>query len=323
MNPLIRLVALLVVAAGGSYYAFSSYHSLKKEDEHKLDLARIQKEFLERANWVNVVPDPAKYRDERATLDKWYFSALSEHYNHFPAFKNYYRVEDELSGKAPGSGGKKGKGKGKAPAPKADESGDVRKEYYALTKATFDDLKDGHYAPAFTGTANSLRLDLLKLAKRTDGQKGFRVDLVLWGAQRQLDRQTQAAGNTISRMNTAASFSGLNFRFFDEKGKVAAEMPVTGDPEIKVDYPERWIAEFPPQAVVGYYTLPPLPANATKMELSMTVTSRSSSGTEIPASFKWEIPVEADWKLAPGETWEGATTEERSKDYIEGKAENP
>jgi hypothetical protein len=317
MNPLIRLIAVLVVAAGGSYYAFSTYHTLKREDEHKLDLQRIEKEFLERANWVNVVPSPEKYREERAGIDKWYFGALADHYNHFPQFKNYYRVQDELSGKAPAASGKKGK------KPAKTDDGDVRKEYFELTKATFDAMKDGHYAPAFTGTANSLRLDLLKLAKRTDGQKGFRVDLVLWGAQRQLDKQTQAAGNTISRMNTAASFSGLNFRFFDEKGKVAAEMPVTGDPEIKVDYPERWIAEFPPQAVVGYYTLPPLPANATKMELTMSVTSRSSSGSEIPASFKWEIPVEADWKLAPGETWEGATTEERSKDYIEGKAENP
>lgn len=309
MNPLLRLVAVLAIGGAGTWYGFSSYHKLKTEDAHKQALAQIEKEWLERANWVNDVADAEKYKEERSGLDKWYFSELSDHYNRYPEFRDYYKENPEHAKTA-----------GKKKAKKDDV--ELRKQYFTLVKGVFDAMKDGSYSPQLTGTSNSLRLDLVKIARRADGQKGFRIDAVLWGAQRRMDRQTNATGETLSKMITAATFSGMNIKLFDEKGKVAAEMPVTGDPEIKVDYPERWIEEFPPQAVIGYYNLPPLPANAVKMELVMNVTSRSINGTDIPGSFKWELPVDAEWKLAPGETWEGATTEERSKDYIEGKAEN-
>lgn len=309
MNPLIRLIAVLAIGGAGTWYGFSSYHKLKREDANRLALQQLEKDWLERANWVNDTPDADKYREERGAIDKWYFTELTDHYNHFPEFRDYYRGDPEHASVA-----------GKRKAKKDDL--DLRKQYYGLVKNVFDALKDGTYSPQLTGTSNSLRLDLVKIAKRADGQKGFRIDAVLWGAQRRLDKETQPTGETLEKMITAASFSGMDIKLFDEKGKVAAEMPVSGDPEIKVDYPERWIEEFPPQAVIGYYNLPPLPANAVKMELTMSVTSHSISGSDILGSYKWELPVDADWKLAPGETWEGATTEERSKDYIEGKADN-
>ena len=315
MNPMIRLLALCAVFGVGAYYSFTTIHTLKIEKANAAELAAIHQEWLERANWVNEVPEAEKYKDERNGLAKWYFDALQDHYNRFPtADRNYYREEEELSGKATAAGGKKKKAKA--------EDVELKKQYYDLVKATFNSLKDRSYSPVYTANSNSLRLDLVKIAKRGDGQKGFRIDLVLWGAQRQMQHDRQASGETISKMNTAAGFSGMNIKLFDEKGKVAAEMPVSGDPEIKVDYPERWIEEFPPQAVIGYYNLPPVPSNAVKMELTMNVSSRSPNGADISGNFKWDINVDPEWKLAPGETWEGATTEERSKDYIDGKAEN-
>lgn len=309
MGLVVRLIGVIIVA-GGMYFGFAKYNELKLEDEHKLELVKLEKDYLEKQNWVNDVPDPAKYRDERLGLAKWYFTELTTHYNRYSKFRHAVVAPDA----EPAKPGKK--------AAKKDDV-ELKKQYFELVKGVYDQLKDQSYQPAYTGTQNSLRLDLYKVGKRTDGQRGFRFDLVLWGAQRQLDKQQQAAGGTVSRMNTAASFSGISFKFFDEKDKVAAEMPVTGDPEIKVDYPERWIEEFPPQAVIGYYEMPPIPSAAVRMEVTMTVTSRSTTGSDIPATFTWKMPVEAEWKLAPGETWEGATTEERSKDYIEGKAENP
>jgi len=307
MNPLVRLIAVLAAAGGASYWGLTKYHQLKLEDQHKMELGELQQAWLERANWVDDVPAADAYRDERRGLANWYFTSLNDLNNHFdPSYRNYYREEAEIAG------GKK----------KKKDDTELRKQYYALVKNVFDALKDGSYNPQYSAGSSSLRLDILKIAKRSDGQKGFRMDLVLWGAQRQLQKNRQPTGEIISKMDTSASFSGMNIKLFDDKDKVAAEMPVSGDPEIKVDYPERWITEFPPQAVIGYYNLPPVPANATKMELTMNVSSRSPNGSDIPGSFKWDIPVDPEWKLAPGETWDGATTEERSKDYIDGKAEN-
>jgi hypothetical protein len=331
MNPLIRLLVILGIGVGGAYFGLTRYQKLKIEDEHKLDLARIQREYLERSNWVNDVPDPEKYREERAGLMKWYFTQLTDHYNRYPAFKDYYKVAAELGAK-PNTGPKKGKELAKKPESAADLA--LKSQYYELTKSVFDSLKDGSYNPVFTTSSNSLRFDIYKIS-RVNGSEGpkLRFDVVLWGAQRRMERETQATGNTISHMVTAASFNAMNFKFFckDEKAKakekdkeadkVCAEMNVTGDPEIKVDYPERWIEEFPPQAVIGFYDFDPLPPDPIKMQLEVLVTSRSGSGMDIPGSFKFETPVDSNWKLAAGEAWKGATTEERSKDYIEGKAE--
>jgi hypothetical protein len=312
MNPLIRLLVILAIGGGGAYFGITSYNKLKVKDAHELDLARIQKEWLERANWVNATPEAEKYKEERSSIDKWYFTALNDHYNRYPTFKNYYRVGDELGGKGGEKGGKKGGKKGGG-----DDA--LKGQYYELTKSVFDSLKEGSYSPVLTSNSNSLRLDIYKLGRDKGGK--LRFDLVLWGAQRKLEKEAQAAGNTISRMLTACTFTAMNFKFIDEKGKVMGEMNVTGDPEIKVDYPERWIEEFPPQAVIGFYELDPLPAEPVKMQLEMTVTSRSGTGSDIPGSFKFEVPIDPSWKLGQGEKWEGATTEERSKDYIEGKAQ--
>ena len=311
MNPLIRLLLVLAIGVGGAYFGMTSYQKLKIKDAHELDLARIQREWLERENWVDDVPEADKYKEERAGIDRWYFTALTDHYNHYPTFKNYYRVGDELSGKG-------GKEAGKRPAKKNASEEQLKQQYYDLTKTVFDALKDGTYAPVLTSTSNSLRLDFYKIGRTSTGK--LRFDVVLWGAQRKMEHDQQAAGNTISRMTTAATFNSINFQFFDEKSKMMGEMNVTGEPEIKVDYPERWIEEFPPQAVIGYYELDPFPAEPVKMHMDVTVNSRALTGSDIPGSFKFDIPVDASWKLGVGEKWEGATTEERSKDYIEGKA---
>ncbi len=311
MNPLLRLILELAIVLGGAYFGLTQYQKLKLKDAHEYDMSRIQREWLERANWVDDVAEADKYKEERAGIDKWYFTQVTDHYNRYPAFKNYYRVGDELAGKGPKDSPKKGAKKN------AGEEA-LKQQYYDLTKNVFDALKDGTYNPVLTATSNSLRLDIYKLGRAPNGK--LRFDLVLWGAQRRMEHDQQATGNTVSRMSTAATFTSMQFSFYDEKSKMMGEMTVTGDPEIKVDYPERWIEEFPPQAVIGFYELDPFPAEPVKMSLTMGVNSRSLTGADIPATFKFDVPIDASWKLGVGEKWEGATTEERSKDYIEGKA---
>lgn len=308
MNPLIRLLLLCAMVGGGAWYGFTAYNKLKVLKEHELDLSRIQKDFLERASWVNVVPDPEKYRTERDTLDKWYFTQLSDHYNKYPTFKNYTKAQDEIL---------KGGGKGD----KNKDTANLKQAYYDLTKGAWEALKAGTYNPVFSQQSNGLRFDIFKVAKvnSKEGPK-VRLDMMVWGAQRQMQKDTSATGSTVSKMITQAKFEGINFAFFDAKDKRLAEMNVSGPPEIEVEYPERWIEEFPPQAVIGFYELDPIPPEPVKMEMVVTINSRSPSGVEIPGIFKFTVPIEAEWKLAPGETWKGATTEERPKEYLDGKA---
>ena len=81
----------------------------------------------------------------------------------------------------------------------------------------------------------------------------------------------------------------------DRLPKMVAEMNLTGEPEIKVDYPERWIEEFPPQAVIGYYELDPLPAAPTKMHLVVTITSHSLTGADINGTEYQHNSAKRNW----------------------------
>src|SRR5471030_1117171 len=89
MNPLLRLLILVVavVAIGG--YAMHEYLHQKTEMEAKVDLIRVQREFEQRASAAREINANEDYNDEMRGLFKWYFSALRDHDNHYPEFKDH------------------------------------------------------------------------------------------------------------------------------------------------------------------------------------------------------------------------------------------
>jgi hypothetical protein len=68
----------------------------------------------------------------------------------------------------------------------------------------------------------------------------------------------------------------------------------TSNPGMRNDYPERLIAEFPPQTVLGQYELDPVPANVSQMEMLVAVRSHSPTGGDISAQYNWKLPVPVD-----------------------------
>src|SRR5262249_46973601 len=98
------------------------------------------------------------------------------------------------------------------------------------------------------------------------------------------------------------------------------ELNAAGDPSMKVDFPERFIAEFPPQMVLGYYPVDLIPAEVAKIDMLFTVASRSPFGGEAEANFRWTLDTPANWKLSPGERWEGAEESVRSLEEINSSA---
>ena len=134
---------------------------------------------------------------------------------------------------------------------------------------------------------------------------------MLWGAQREVRENDQGQ----KRVLTWADFA-TTFRLLDDKGKLYGEMS-TGNPGMRNDFPERLIAEFPPQTVLGQYELEPVPASVSVMEMLIAVRSHSPTGGDINAQYSWKIPVPDDWKLKAGETWEGATVTTRTEEEID------
>ena len=301
-NPFLRLILLIAAIVGIGAFGVHAWRTKSTDFDQKQDLDHITKEYLERSPWVRQVADASKYRDEMRGLLRWYFQDLTDHYNKYPGYRNYGRALDELKGDL-------------ARHKIKDQEFKIKEEYFNYAKASFDALKEGRYDPILTGGSNSLRLDILDL--RRDGGK-LKMELVLWGAQRRWLDLTES-GAHIKKLQVNAQFTELGFRFFDAKGKLTHEMNASGDPELKVDHPERWVEEFPPLAVLGYYPLDAFPSEAEKMELTISVMSQSTTGEPIPAQFKWTLPLKDTWKLQPGQTWEGAQVETRPDEYLEGK----
>jgi hypothetical protein len=67
-NPIVKLIVVVVIIAGGGLYGLTTYRKAKTEYEHKLDLERIRREWLEREPLARLLPAPDKYRFEMQQL---------------------------------------------------------------------------------------------------------------------------------------------------------------------------------------------------------------------------------------------------------------
>ena len=300
----IAAVGVVAVAAGG----YRKYRIKTQEADRELDAARIQREYLERVGWIRSNPDQRLYRDEVRSFLHWYFQEVAVHQRRFHVNLSYedYLRELNVHSDSP-----------------AEQLADKR-AYYAYTRKVFDELKGGLYSPAWSGTDKGMRLDVRSAAvENIKGKPRIRVDVVLWGAQRELRQEaTSAAGIVVGakkRMLTSASFT-MTWRLLDARGKLIGELNAAGDPSMKVDFPERFIAEFPPQMVLGFYPVDLIPAEVAKIEMIFAVASRSPFGGEAEANYRWALDAPADWKLSPGERWEGAEESVRSEEEINSSA---
>ena len=52
------------------------------------------------------------------------------------------------------------------------------------------------------------------------------------------------------------------------------------------------------------------------MEITFTLTARSPTGGQADAVYSWKLPTPAEWKLRPGEAWDGATEQVRADEEI-------
>jgi hypothetical protein len=297
-----RYFGLIVLVVGVISAAVMLQRSAKErtlEAQREADIARIQKDYLERVGWMRTNPDETSYRNELAPFFKAYFTQVSEHQDRYNLSKEFDAYLTELEQRG------------------ADDArANDRKAYYEYTRKVFDQMREGRYRPLWTATDKGMRLDILSNdVVMVMNKPQLRMQVALWGAQRELREDGR-----VKKMLTSASFNAM-WKLTDAKGRLVGEMTGT-DPSMKIDHPERFISEFPPQMVLGHYDLDPLPAEVKTMELTLKVSSRSSSGGEVASTYVWKTEVPADWKLREGEAWEGATVSERPEEEIDpAKAE--
>jgi hypothetical protein len=291
--------------------------------QRDLAASRLRADALERMGWIRSIPDEKQYREEVQSFFKWYFEAVDvyrKRFNLSPAFDEYLAEleqrklqEKELENLPTLPDGRR------ATAPASRTAVD-RKAFYDVEKALFDRMRTGKYAPVFSGTDKGMRLDVVAAEVGVaGGRPRIRMPLALWGAQR-YTREDERSG--AKRVVTSADFGAI-FRLLDSSGKLVAEMSA-GSPGMKNDFPERLIAEFPPQMVLAQYEFDRVPANVAQMEATFNVRSHAPSGGDATATYSWKATVPEEWRLGPGETWEGAQESVRSQEDIDpAKAAKP
>jgi hypothetical protein len=297
-NPLIKLGLIVVVLIGGSWFGISAYRHKTTDYEHRLDLERIRQEFLERAPLARLMESPEKYRYEEAQLLKWYFNELNDHYNRFQGLKDYDRFLVDLDERKKTHKIKEGEYASYA-------------ERFKATKELFERLRTGKYDPVFTAGDKGLRFDIYEVQPSPDPKEPkLRLSYALWGAQRKWAVDS-TAGLKVTHLNVSARFHEMVFSGLDADGKEIRKMSASGDP-YKIDHPERFIDEFPPGLVFGYFEIPKIPSEVVTAELTYTLSTRSVfSGEEVEGKFVWKQPLPSEWKLPPGAGWEGAQEQVR------------
>jgi hypothetical protein len=297
-----RYFGVLVLVAAvlvGSFMFHRRLSAQALEAQKEADAARIQKDYLERVGWMRNNPDDKAYREEVTPFFKTYFEQVDAHLSKYKGNKEFDSYIAEVERKA--EGGK-------------DDKVAERKAAYEYTRKVFDAFRKGKYSPVWTATDKGMRLDVISTdVVMVQGQPQVRFMLALWGAQRELKDDGK-----LKKMITSAAFEA-SWKLTDAKGKLFGEMKGQ-DPSSKIDYPERYIAEFPPQMVLGHYDMDLVPADVAKMEIAFKVSSRSSSGGTADANYLWKLDVPSDWKLSAGMKWEGATEEERAEEEIDPAA---
>ncbi|KFE66887.1 hypothetical protein [Hyalangium minutum] len=293
------VLALLAAVLGGSIMFHKRLKAEALEAQKDADAARIQKDYLERVGWMRTNPDEKSYREELAPFFKTYFEQVDAHLTKYKGNKEFDSYIAEVERKA--EGGK-------------DEKVAERKAAYEYTRKVFDAFRKGKYSPVWTATDKGMRLDVVSAdVVMVQGTPQVRFLLALWGAQRELKDDGK-----VKKMITSAAFEA-SWKLTDAKGKLFGEMKGQ-DPSNKIDYPERYIAEFPPQMVLGHYDMDLVPSEVAKMEIAFKVSSRSTSGGTADANYLWKLDVPSDWRLSAGMKWEGATEETRPEEEIDPAA---
>ncbi len=288
--------------------------------------ARLRADALERLGWIRSIPEQKQYLDEVQSFFKWYFEgvdAYRKRFNLSPAFDEYLVELEQRKAQEKELENLPALPDGRRATPPAARTAVDRKAFYDAEKALFDRMHTGRYLPIFSGTDKGMRLDVVTAdVSAAGGRPRVRLPLVLWGAQRYAkDDEHSGAKRIITSADIAATF-----RLLDSAGKLVAEMSA-GAPGMKNDFPERLIAEFPPQVVLAQYEFDRVPAGVAQMEATFSVRSHAPSGGDANATYTWKASVPEEWRLGPGETWEGAQESVRSIEDIDpaqaAKAKGP
>ncbi len=288
------LTILLGGAIVGAAVVGVNYHNEQMNRlQYEAGRNKLRAEFVERMGVINSASNLDRHREEQALLIKWYDAQIADLANQFPGFHDNDGPMKEMQAAV-------------AAGKLKTEDLASRKEWYDEAKNLYDTLEKGHYEPMLTTVQEGVRIDLLSLKRATyEGKSWLRMDVAAWGAPRHEVVTTLKQGQeTHAKMQLDFGFHAVDFEFVDEKQKLIGGFSAHA-PTLTIDYPERWIPDFPPQVALMIWYLDPFPENTASIDLKLAGEVRSPTNPAFPFTQDWKLKPQADWLLRPGEKFEG------------------
>lgn len=286
-----KIFSILILGGGlvaATFFALDAHEKQVTDLEYELQLSALRNQYVERSGWVRSIPAEERWRDEFISLNRWYESQWTALHNRFPGRGTVDAVAAAIE----------------AEAAAGSQNAALKKEFFDHAKGFQKTLASGHYLPIAHHVESGVRLDLLDMKKVVhEGRNALRVDLAIWGAPRQTI-EGRAQGEATRKMVLDFALRSLSVEFIDDKDKLIGGGD-TGAPEILIDYPERWIPAFPPQAALGTWWIEPMPAETKDVLLTIAGEIRSGATGSMPVNMEWRLPAKEGWKLGEGQAFEG------------------
>ena len=273
----------ILFIAGVALFATRAWTEADDASQHKLAVEHARSEFIQRQAVTRGASD-AKYADEQHQLLRTWFAEQSEIGNRWPTHRN------DAPPFIP-------------PAPKA--KGASLDEFIELANSTVGQWREGKLDLFQTTLAGGLRFDMLRVTHPA-GQQKLVVDLAVWGGPEELEAQeTKDGEHVVQHASVPLQFKGLTIKFFDEKGKEVAGMPIEGEPILRLDMPERLVNDAPPGVVLARYEPGLFPRDAAQVEWTLNAGVRTSTGDMRPISAVFKTKLDPAWSIPAGQSWGG------------------
>jgi hypothetical protein len=301
MRPLLRVLVPLLLAGAALWALWSSCRARTEALSLRAERTRVKREFVERGVVARALAADRQKEaaEESRSLLRWYADEVQAVHNRHPREPREASLAALLE---------------QRPKATAAER-ETLTEFFQYASDRWQGLRAGRLDPLQVAGASGLRLDLLAVQAGQNPatrERGVRIDFVLWGAPRRTDRDPQPGGHGPERAALVASFQRLTLRFADADGKPYGEMAGSGEPYLKLADPERFVEDFPPGLLFGTWWVEPFPREAARLGATVQVAVSGAGSASLPATFAFDLPVAEEWKLPPGQSFQGEKREDPS-----------
>lgn len=264
---------------------FINHQSELQKKEFQKELGDVKRKFGESQAPLRSSGEPAEYARDQNELLRRYKSEIER-----LGKKNKDLLDVEAERRRFAEADEK--------KPLGPDQKKLREEYFEITKAAYDKLMSGAYAPALTGFSNGVRFDLLALKRVTtnDNEEMLRADFIAWGFPAEINYGDINMAVWVTKPSTAKKPKKPEEKVEEIKYKFDASQ---ARPIINVSNPDRWVPAFPPTTAVGYYYLQLLPRDSEKLDLAFHFQMTTDSGRIVPVDFAFEKLTVTEPMLLP------------------------